>query len=50
MVERGSLQTDEHLARPGLGIGRVLVAEDLGPAVLVDSNRLHPGHNLPYAG
>src|SRR6478736_676035 len=43
MVERGSAQTDEHLARPGLGIGRVLVAENLGPAVLVDPNRLHPG-------
>ena len=43
MVERRGAQTDEHLARPGLGIGRVLVAEDLGPAVLVDPDRLHPG-------
>ena len=43
MVERGSAQTDEHLARPGLGIGRVLVAQNLGPAVLVDPNCLHPG-------
>jgi len=43
MVERGSAQTDEHLARPGLGIGRVLVAENLGPAVLVDPNRLQRG-------
>jgi epoxyqueuosine reductase len=43
MVERGGAQTDEHLARTGLGIGRFLVAQDLGPAVLVDPNRLHPG-------
>jgi epoxyqueuosine reductase len=43
MVERGGAQTDEHLARPGLGIGRLLVAQDLGPAVLVDPNCLHPG-------
>ena len=36
MVERGGAQTDEHLARRGLGVGDVLVAQDLRPAVLVD--------------
>ena len=43
MVERRGAQTDEHLARPGLGLGGVLVAENLGPAVLVDADRLHAG-------
>src|SRR5207253_1252317 len=33
----------EHLARPGLGIGRVLVAENLRTAVLVDAHGLHAG-------
>ncbi len=32
---------DEDLARAGHGVGRVLVAEDLGAAVLVDPDRLH---------
>ena len=41
VVERGGTQLDEHFAGPGLRIGRVLVAEYLGPAVLVDANRLH---------
>ena len=31
---------------PALGIGRVLVAEHLGPAVLVDPNRLHRAQSL----
>src|ERR1043165_2408076 len=43
MVQGGGTQSDEHLAGPGLGIGRVLVAEHLGAAVLVDANRLHRG-------
>src|SRR6476646_10847893 len=43
MVERRGAQTDEHLARLGLGLGRVLVAEDLRPAVLVDAHGLHAG-------
>src|SRR4051812_41650821 len=43
MVERCGAQTDEHLARPGLGLGRVLVAENLGPAVLVEAYRFHAG-------
>src|SRR3954462_11903509 len=43
MVERRGAQTDEHLARLGLGLGRVLVAENLGPAVLVDAYRFHAG-------
>ena len=41
MVERGGAQLDEHLAGPGHGIGRVLVAEHLGPAVLMDPDRFH---------
>jgi epoxyqueuosine reductase len=43
MVQSGSVQTDKHLTGPGLGIGRVLVAENLGPAVRMDPNCLHPG-------
>src|SRR5690349_4334211 len=43
MVQGGGTQADEHLAGPGLGIGRVLVAEHLRPAVLVDPNRSHRG-------
>ena len=43
MVERGGAQPDEHLARPGLGVGDVLVAQHLRAAVLVDPNRLHAG-------
>src|SRR3954453_12275165 len=43
MVERRGAQTNEHLAGPGLRVGSVLVAEHLGPAVLVDAHRLHPG-------
>ena len=41
MVERGGAKLDEHLVRARLGIGRVLVAENLGPAVLVDPDCLH---------
>src|SRR5262249_36609764 len=43
MVQRGGTEADEHLAGPRLGVGRVLVTEHLGPAVLVDPNRRHPG-------
>src|SRR4051812_14552324 len=43
MVERCGAQTDEHLARLWLGLGRVLVAENLGAAVLVDAYRFHAG-------
>src|SRR5207248_9625223 len=41
MVERSRAQTDEDLPGPRLGIGRVLVAENLRPAVLMDPDRLH---------
>ena len=41
MVERGRPETDRDLAGPGLRVGRVLVAQDLRPAVLVDADRLH---------
>ena len=41
MVERSGAKLDEHLVRPRLGIGRVLVAENLGAAVLVDPDCLH---------
>src|SRR6185437_14823009 len=43
MVQGGSAQAHEHLAGPRLGVGRVLVAQHLRPAVLVDPNRLHRG-------
>src|SRR3954468_18210325 len=43
MVERCGTQTDDHFARTGLRIGRVLVAEHLGAAVLVDTHRFHAG-------
>ena len=43
VIERRGAQLDEHLARPGLRIRRILVAEDLRPALLVDADRLHPG-------
>ena len=48
MVQRSGAKLDEHLVRPRLGIRRVLVAENLGPAVLVDPDCLHfrdPRHN-----
>ena len=41
VVQRGRSQLDEDVSRPGLGIGRVLVAEHVGPAVLVDADCLH---------
>ena len=41
VVEACGSQRDENLARSGLGIGDVLVAEDIGAAVLVDADRLH---------
>ena len=41
VVERGGAQLDEHLAGPGLRVGNLLVAEHLGPALLVDPDRLH---------
>ena len=43
MVQRGRPQLDEDLARAGHRIGGVLVAEDLGPAVLVDAGSPSPG-------
>ena len=48
MVERSGAKLDEHLVGPRLGVGRVLVAENLGAAVLVDPDCLHfadPRHN-----
>src|SRR5581483_4071743 len=44
VVERGRAQLDEHVAVARLGVGHVLVAQHLRPAVLVDPNSLH-GHN-----
>ena len=41
VVQACGAQRDEDLTRPGLGIRHVLVAEDIGAAVLVDANRLH---------
>jgi epoxyqueuosine reductase len=41
MVEGGRAQPDENLAGPGYRIVRILVAQDLGAAVLVDAHRLH---------
>ena len=41
VVERGRAHPDQHLAGPRDRIRDVLVAEDLGPAVLVDDDRLH---------
>ncbi len=46
MIERRRPQFDEHLALGGLGIGDLLVAQDLGAAVLMDSDRLHGGRIL----
>ena len=43
MVERRRAQADEHLARAGRRIGNLLVAQHLGPAVLVDPDGLHGG-------
>src|SRR5207302_905900 len=43
MVERRGAKRDQNLAGPGLRIGSVLIAEHLGPAVLVDPDRLHVG-------
>ncbi len=41
MVEAGGSELDERLARTRLGIGDVLVAEDVRPSVLVDANGFH---------
>ena len=41
VVERGRPELDEHLAGRRHGIGDILVAEHLGPALLVDPDRLH---------
>ena len=43
MVQCRSAQADEHLARSGLRIGRLLEHEHLGASVLVDPNRAHRG-------
>jgi hypothetical protein len=40
-VQRRGPELDEHLARPGLRVGRVFVAQDLGAAVLVDPHGFH---------
>ena len=40
VVQGGRPQPDQHLARPGSGSRHLLVAEHLGPAVLVEANRL----------
>jgi epoxyqueuosine reductase len=37
MVQRTGAKPDEHLARPCLGVGDVLVLQDVGASVLVDS-------------
>ena len=41
MVQPRGPQGDEYLTRRGLGIGDVLVPDDLGPAVFVDANSFH---------
>src|SRR5205807_4768866 len=41
VVERCRAQTDEYVARARLRVGCVLVPEDFGPAVLVDTHGLH---------
>ena len=41
MVQGGGSQSDQNLARPGDRIVRVLVAQDLRAAVLVDAHRFH---------
>ena len=41
VVEGGRPEADQHLAGARLRVGDVLVAENLGPAVLVDADRLH---------
>ena len=43
MVQCRSAQADEHLARSGLRVGRLLEHEHLGAPVLVDPNRAHRG-------
>jgi hypothetical protein len=43
MVHGRSPQLDQDVLGPGFRIGRVLVAEDLGPAVLVDPHGFHGG-------
>ena len=40
-VERGGSELDQHIVGPRSRIGRVLVAQHLGPAVLVNADRLH---------
>ena len=40
-VERGGAQLDEHLAGARHRVGHLLVAQHLGPALLVDADRLH---------
>jgi epoxyqueuosine reductase len=42
MIERRRMQPDEHLAGAGRRVGHVLEDEDVGPAVLVDPDSLHP--------
>ncbi len=41
MVEARRPEPDQDLARTGDRVGRVLVAEDLGPSVLVDPDGFH---------
>ena len=41
MVERRGAKLDEDVLRARLGVGRVLVAEDVRAAVRVDSHRFH---------
>ena len=41
MVERARAHADEHLARREHRIRRVLVAEDVGPAVLMEADGFH---------
>jgi len=46
MVQRRGADADEHLALAGDGIRDVLEDEHLGPAVRVDTHRLHAGQTI----
>src|ERR671936_2412817 len=42
VVQRRGAQLDEDVVGAWFGVGCILVAEHLGPAVVVDPHRLHP--------
>ena len=50
VVECRGAKLDDHLALAGLGIGHVLVAENLGAADLVDADRLHAARSYAAQG